>query len=314
MSANGPRGVGVARFSHDPRRTRRPTSAPNARTSVVFPTPASPATKTSRPPCAEAEASAASRSPAREASSSAHVPLLPASGFKPPAGPSGGDRRTIRGWRCAAAARTELVERGASARAPPRGLRRRARGRGAPRLRRWRGRGRQDRAGAAVRRRARRAASVLWGGCDPLLTPPPLGPILEIAAHAPSVVTEAIRPTAEPTRSLPRSSARGRPSDAARDRAGGPPLGRRGDARRPPCARAQGGPRHRLSSIATYRDDELDRTHPLRIVLGELATTDGVTRMALEPLSPEGVVAAGAGPRSRRGRALPPDRRATRST
>ena len=41
--------------------------------------------------------------------------------------------------------------------------------------------------------------------------------------------------------------------------------------------------------IATYRDDELERFHPLRIALGELATADGVKRMALEPLSPEGV-------------------------
>ena len=50
--------------------------------------------------------------------------------------------------------------------------------------------------------------------------------------------------------------------------------------------------------IATYRDDELDRFHPLRIVLGELAMADGVTRMALEPLSPEGVsqLAQGHGP------------------
>ena len=41
--------------------------------------------------------------------------------------------------------------------------------------------------------------------------------------------------------------------------------------------------------LATYRDDELDRFDPLRIVLGELATAEGVSRMALAPLSPEGV-------------------------
>ena len=33
--------------------------------------------------------------------------------------------------------------------------------------------------------------------------------------------------------------------------------------------------------IATYRDDELDRRHPLRIVVGELGTTPGVRRMEL---------------------------------
>jgi DNA-binding CsgD family transcriptional regulator len=37
--------------------------------------------------------------------------------------------------------------------------------------------------------------------------------------------------------------------------------------------------------IATYRDDELDRDDPLRIVLGELATARGVARVRLEPLS-----------------------------
>ena len=37
--------------------------------------------------------------------------------------------------------------------------------------------------------------------------------------------------------------------------------------------------------IATYRDDELERDHPLRVVLGDLATADGVRRLKVEPLS-----------------------------
>jgi AAA ATPase-like protein len=37
--------------------------------------------------------------------------------------------------------------------------------------------------------------------------------------------------------------------------------------------------------VATYRDDELPRAHPLRIVLGELATSDAVERVKLAPLS-----------------------------
>ena len=41
--------------------------------------------------------------------------------------------------------------------------------------------------------------------------------------------------------------------------------------------------------IATYRDDELDRSHPLRLVLGELATAAAVTRIRVEPLSPGAV-------------------------
>src|SRR5205823_5400136 len=37
--------------------------------------------------------------------------------------------------------------------------------------------------------------------------------------------------------------------------------------------------------LAAYRDDELDRAHPFRIVLGELATARGVSRLTVEPLS-----------------------------
>jgi DNA-binding CsgD family transcriptional regulator/tetratricopeptide (TPR) repeat protein len=41
--------------------------------------------------------------------------------------------------------------------------------------------------------------------------------------------------------------------------------------------------------LVTYRDDELDRTHPLRFMLGELATGDIAERLKLVPLSPDAV-------------------------
>jgi hypothetical protein len=41
--------------------------------------------------------------------------------------------------------------------------------------------------------------------------------------------------------------------------------------------------------VATYRDDEVGPVHPLRIVLGDLATFPGIRRVKLEPLSPAGV-------------------------
>jgi DNA-binding CsgD family transcriptional regulator/tetratricopeptide (TPR) repeat protein len=47
--------------------------------------------------------------------------------------------------------------------------------------------------------------------------------------------------------------------------------------------------RRRVLAIATFRDTELDRTHPLRIVVGELTTKPAVTRLAVEPLSKEAV-------------------------
>ena len=179
MSANGPSGVGVARFSHDPRRTRTPACAPNARTSIVFPTPASPPTNTRLPPWAEADASAASNS-----SRSRSVVICSCSAPPQPGSRPGWPERVRQAYHprmaVAAAERTELVERGASVEL----------------LREARAGAREGRGSlvfiggeagvgktALVRRFADElggAASVLWGGCDPLLTPPPLGPILEM--------------------------------------------------------------------------------------------------------------------------------------
>ncbi len=53
-------------------------------------------------------------------------------------------------------------------------------------------------------------------------------------------------------------------------------LGRRVDGVRAPV-------------LATYRDDELDRAHPLRVVLRELSTGRGIERLDLAPLSPGAV-------------------------
>src|SRR5205823_10252520 len=41
--------------------------------------------------------------------------------------------------------------------------------------------------------------------------------------------------------------------------------------------------------VASYRDDELDRSHPLRIMMGELATSHTIERMKLAALSPDAV-------------------------
>ncbi len=41
--------------------------------------------------------------------------------------------------------------------------------------------------------------------------------------------------------------------------------------------------------VATYRDDQLDRDHPLRLVLGELTAGAALRRVSLSPLSREAV-------------------------
>ena len=49
--------------------------------------------------------------------------------------------------------------------------------------------------------------------------------------------------------------------------------------------------------VATYRDDEVGPQHPLRVALGDLATSDTARRLKLESLTPDGVrtLAAGSG-------------------
>ena len=61
--------------------------------------------------------------------------------------------------------------------------------------------------------------------------------------------------------------------------------------------------------LLTFRDDEVGADHPLRVLLGELATVRRVRRVAMRPLSRAAV--AGAGPRFARrpGRALRTHRR-----
>jgi DNA-binding CsgD family transcriptional regulator len=132
-------------------------------------------------------------------------------------------------------------------------------------------------------------ARVLTGACDPLSTPRPLGPLFdtreglsrrfaellssqmekdtlfrgfldELAAREQTtvVIFEDVHWADEATLDLLRF------------------LGRRlGKAR--------------TLLIATYRNDEVGDRHPLRVVLGDLATLPAVQRLALEPLSPAAV-------------------------
>ena len=131
---------------------------------------------------------------------------------------------------------------------------------------------------------ADRDAIGLWGGCDPLATPPPLGPFLEVAGGAPSAVADAIDADSGAhavAMALLAAGARGLPlllvledvhwADEATL-----------DVLRVLGRRAGGTP---TLVIATYRDDELERDHPLRVLLGDLATSDGVGRLKVEPLS-----------------------------
>jgi DNA-binding CsgD family transcriptional regulator len=128
---------------------------------------------------------------------------------------------------------------------------------------------------------------VLWGACDALFTPRPLGPFVDIAEELGgdfgAVVAEGA--AAGPLLAALTRSLRGRPPDVVvledlhwADEA---TL----DVLRLLARRIESLP---ALVLATYRDDEIDPRHPLRIVLGELPS-GSAARLALSPLSAQGV-------------------------
>ena len=121
---------------------------------------------------------------------------------------------------------------------------------------------------------------VLWGSCDVLFTPRPLGPFVDVAEAAGGDVADAIERGAVPyeVAAAVRRVLEQRPPTIlvledvhAADEA---TLDVRGLLAR----RSDGLP---AMVIATYRDDGLDRWHPLRTVLGEIAAVFAVDRLGL---------------------------------
>jgi DNA-binding CsgD family transcriptional regulator len=134
----------------------------------------------------------------------------------------------------------------------------------------------------------------LWGACDSLHTPRPLGPVYDIAGRA-GPALGALLESGAPPRAI---------FSAVLDEL----------ARRPPVVAvledlhwADAGTldlvkflgrrlRQRPALLVlTYRDDELGPHHPLRIVLGDLATSAAVRRVPLAPLSAAAVKTLAAG-------------------
>ena len=137
-------------------------------------------------------------------------------------------------------------------------------------------------------------ARTLWGACDSLHTPRPLGPVYDIAQQAGPELRDHLDGAAPPRAifSAVLEELRRRPpvvvvledlhwADAATlDLVKF--LGRR--IRQVPAL-----------LVLTYRDDELGPRHPLRIVLGDLATSRAVRRIPLSPLSAAAVRTLAAG-------------------
>ena len=140
----------------------------------------------------------------------------------------------------------------------------------------------------------RQADRVLWGACEALFTPRPLGPFLDIAEKLGGTLRTLVARDA-----LPYEVA----SDLIRELSDGSPTilvvedMHWADEATLDVLRSLA---RRLSAlpaliVVSYRDDELDRAHPLRTVLGELVTSSALTRIAVAPLSAAGVGQLAAG-------------------
>jgi DNA-binding CsgD family transcriptional regulator/tetratricopeptide (TPR) repeat protein len=130
----------------------------------------------------------------------------------------------------------------------------------------------------------RPSARILWGACDPLFTPSPLGPLRVVAEETggelEEVVARGAMPHAVVTALARELSARAPTVFVLEDAhwADEATL----DVLRLLARRVETVP---ALVVATYRDDELDRGHPFRILIGELATSPNVGRVKLARLS-----------------------------
>jgi DNA-binding NarL/FixJ family response regulator len=149
---------------------------------------------------------------------------------------------------------------------------------------------------AVLRRFTRQLAGqarILWGACDPLFTPRPLGPFLDIAGQPGGELAGLLGQGAKPHQILPvllRELSGGKPTVAVVE-----DVHWADEASLDLLGLASRRIEHiGVLVIASFRDDELDPAHPLRTVLGRLATVPGVSRLDLEPLSLSAVTAMAA--------------------
>ncbi len=129
-----------------------------------------------------------------------------------------------------------------------------------------------------------RSARVLWGACDNLFTPRPLGPFVDVAQIVGGELRELAASGARPhevAASLLRELKRRAPTILVVEDlhwADEATL----DVMRLLGPRVDTVPALVLGS---YRDDALEPGHPLRILLGELATSRAIGRLKIKPLS-----------------------------
>ena len=131
------------------------------------------------------------------------------------------------------------------------------------------------------------AVRVLWGTCDALFTPRPLGPVFDMAAQAHDSLSTLLTDT--PDRAVLFASLlaelQRRPVVAVFEDV------HWADEATLDLLRFLGRRVSRTSAllVLTYRDDELGTSHPLRTVLGDLASSYATLRVPLLPLSEDAV-------------------------
>jgi predicted ATPase/DNA-binding CsgD family transcriptional regulator len=132
-----------------------------------------------------------------------------------------------------------------------------------------------------------RGVRTLWGACERLFTPRALGPFLDVAEHTGGELAEVAAEGGRPhafVAALLRELARARPTVLVLEDL------HWADEATLDVLRLLAG---RLAEVpalvlASFRDDELARDHPLRLVLGELAP-GRIERLALRPLTERAV-------------------------
>lgn len=132
-------------------------------------------------------------------------------------------------------------------------------------------------------------ALVLMGGCDPLTTPRPLSPLLDVISDPHSGLGDLLESTADPvilfSEFLRRLKGTARPTILIIEDVHWADEGTLDFIRFL-------GRRVRESKavvICTYRDDEVNPGHPLRVLIGDLATREAIQRLYVQPLSIEAV-------------------------
>ena len=134
----------------------------------------------------------------------------------------------------------------------------------------------------------RSSVRILWGNCDALFTPRPLGPLLDVAEITGGELEEHVRGGAKPhevAAALTRELRSRAPTILVLEDV------HWADEATLDVLRLLGRKIEAVPAlvVASYRDDELDRTHPLRIVLGDLTTRQTVGRLKVQCLSPGAV-------------------------